>query len=165
MNEEEEKAHLMELIFCINSPQTKYTSNIKGEVLRALVTLLPSLSVDELANIYKGHIRFHNNKARYCIEAYHKSPQILSMLERDKSPKRKREWLVKHIKGLSYKEASHFLRNIRRDNNELAILDIHILKYLGYAESFVSSERNICILKNYLWQKQPSWAFLRESLM
>ena len=40
-----------------------------------------------------------------------------------------REWLVKNVSGLGYKEATHFLRNIGR-NGGLAILDRHILRNL-----------------------------------
>ena len=40
-----------------------------------------------------------------------------------------REWFVKNVKGLGYKEASHFLRNIGLGKN-FAILDVHILKNL-----------------------------------
>ena len=40
-----------------------------------------------------------------------------------------REWLVENVKGLGYKEASHFLRNIGL-GEDLAILDRHILKNL-----------------------------------
>jgi N-glycosylase/DNA lyase len=40
-----------------------------------------------------------------------------------------REWLVDNIKGMGYKEASHFLRNIGL-GEEFAILDRHILKNL-----------------------------------
>ena len=43
----------------------------------------------------------------------------------------KREWFVKNVLGLSYKEATHFLRNIGK-NDGLAILDRHILKNLKY---------------------------------
>jgi N-glycosylase/DNA lyase len=46
-----------------------------------------------------------------------------------------REWLVKNIKGLGYKEASHFLRNVGYKN--LAILDRHIVNLMlehGYIE-------------------------------
>ncbi len=39
-----------------------------------------------------------------------------------------REWLIKNVKGLGRKEASHFLRNI--GHQDLAILDRHILKNL-----------------------------------
>ena len=38
-----------------------------------------------------------------------------------------REWLVKNIKGIGYKEASHFLRNTGF-GDAIAILDRHILK-------------------------------------
>jgi len=139
MSEEEEKAILMELIFCINSPQTRYTSNIKGEERLDLVNALPSLSIEELANIYKGRIRFPNNKARYGVGAYQQFPAILALLNSDTTPGDKREWLVAHVKGISYKEASHFLRNIHRDNGELAILDVHIVKYLKCDRIYVSS--------------------------
>ena len=140
-SEEKEKAILMELIFCINSPQTRYTSNIKGEKLMELVNSLPSLSIEELAKMYEGRIRFPNNKARYCIGAYQEFPTILALLGSGMTARDKREWLVTHIKGLSYKEASHFLRNIHRDNGERAILDIHILRYLNYQRSYVSSRK------------------------
>jgi N-glycosylase/DNA lyase len=40
-----------------------------------------------------------------------------------------REWLVGNVKGIGYKEAGHFLRNIGF-NQDLAILDRHILKNL-----------------------------------
>ena len=39
-----------------------------------------------------------------------------------------REWLVNNIKGLGYKEASHFLRNI--GYKDYAIIDFHILDLL-----------------------------------
>ena len=44
------------------------------------------------------------------------------------NPRQIREYLVENIKGIGYKEASHFLRNIGHRN--LAILDRHILKNL-----------------------------------
>ena len=40
-----------------------------------------------------------------------------------------REWLVRNVKGIGYKEAGHLLRNIGFDQ-DLAILDRHILKNL-----------------------------------
>jgi len=39
-----------------------------------------------------------------------------------------REWLVEHVDGLGYKEASHFLRNIGFD--DFAIIDSHIVDVL-----------------------------------
>ena len=40
-----------------------------------------------------------------------------------------REYLVKNVKGIGYKEASHFLRNTGAKN--LAIIDRHILHILN----------------------------------
>ena len=40
-----------------------------------------------------------------------------------------RDWFVENIKGLGYKESSHFLRNIGL-GSDIAILDRHILKNL-----------------------------------
>jgi N-glycosylase/DNA lyase len=43
----------------------------------------------------------------------------------------KREWLVVHVKGMSDKEATHFLRNIGMSDH-LVILDRHILRNLNF---------------------------------
>ena len=51
-----------------------------------------------------------------------------------------REWLVENVKGLGYKEASHFLRNV--GYKQLAILDRHILRLLeedGFIEEVPKS--------------------------
>jgi N-glycosylase/DNA lyase len=40
-----------------------------------------------------------------------------------------REWLAETVRGMGYKEASHFLRNIGQ-GSEIAILDRHILRNL-----------------------------------
>ena len=50
------------------------------------------------------------------------------MQDKNKNEYEKREWLVKNIKGIGYKEASHFLRNIGYKN--IAIIDFHILDLL-----------------------------------
>ena len=48
----------------------------------------------------------------------------------NKDPIELREWLVENIIGYGMKEASHFIRNIGFSKNQLAILDVHILKNL-----------------------------------
>jgi N-glycosylase/DNA lyase len=73
-------------------------------------------------------VRFYNNKAKYIIY----SRKLLKTIHRTISTTSDafyiRKWLVKNIKGLGYKEASHFLRNLGFTN--FAILDRHILKIL-----------------------------------
>jgi len=80
--------------------------------------------------IKRNKHRFHNNKAQYIIEARdylnikHIITDIIEHFGKD-SENLAREWLAKNIKGLGFKEASHFMRNIGYKN--LAIIDRHIL--------------------------------------
>ncbi|MCX8158194.1 MAG: N-glycosylase/DNA lyase [Candidatus Diapherotrites archaeon] len=74
-----------------------------------------------------GH-RFPEARAKYIVEARTKKNLIYSIIRNSTDEKEKRERLVKEIKGLGYKEASHFLRNIGYKN--LAIIDFHILNLL-----------------------------------
>lgn len=57
--------------------------------------------------------------------------RLRSKLQSFDNPLERRDWLVKEkrIKGLGYKEASHFLRNIGLKG--YAILDKHILRSLA----------------------------------
>ena len=52
----------------------------------------------------------------------------LKSIVESSNPHELREWLVKIVKGIGYKEASHFLRNIGYTN--FAIVDFHILNLL-----------------------------------
>jgi len=95
--------------------------------------LLYEGDINEIRNELKG-IRFKNNKAAYIVSARNFFSEngkinIRSLLREFSDVNEIREWLVKHIKGMGYKEASHFLRNIGLGKN-IAILDRHILKNL-----------------------------------
>jgi N-glycosylase/DNA lyase len=71
--------------------------------------------------------RFPATRAAYITEAAH-SKDILPSIIHSLQEEDRRTWLIKNIKGLGYKEASHFLRNIGFDN--YAIIDSHILDLL-----------------------------------
>jgi N-glycosylase/DNA lyase len=78
--------------------------------------------------------RFINKKAAYIVEArdkfLHGNPVSLrNILGKINDGYQAREWLVANVKGIGYKEAGHFLRNIGF-KQDLAILDRHILKNL-----------------------------------
>ncbi|MEK7375568.1 MAG: N-glycosylase/DNA lyase [Candidatus Margulisiibacteriota bacterium] len=76
-----------------------------------------------------GH-RFPNMRAKFIYEA-RKHKTALGKLIKNRAPDRElRQWLEKNVKGLGYKESSHFLRNIGRDN--CAIIDFHIVDILRY---------------------------------
>ena len=75
------------------------------------------------------YVRFHRTKSKHLLRVREEFPDIVEMLQRETASNEMREWLVKNVKGLGYKEATHFLRNIGK-NDGLAILDRHILRNL-----------------------------------
>lgn len=87
-------------------------------------------SEDELAEKLKklGH-RYPKSRAKYIVKARKMIFQLENVLRSSLSERAMRDWLVKNIVGLGYKEASHFLRNIGFMN--LAIIDIHIVNILA----------------------------------
>ena len=70
--------------------------------------------------------RFPNIRAKYITEAIDFKEELENIIRSQETDIR--DWLVKNIKGLGYKEASHFLRNIGYKN--YAIVDFHILDLL-----------------------------------
>lgn len=116
-----------ELCFCILTANFSAEKSI--EIQKALNDSFLVLPERALAEKLKklGH-RYPSSRAKYIVEArkiVHKLPTILNSFRDEKTL---REWLVKNIKGMGYKEASHFLRNIGYKN--LAIIDYHILDLL-----------------------------------
>lgn len=73
-----------------------------------------------------GH-RFPNARAGYIAEARKWKGGLCEKLASATGPEL-RDWLVKNVKGLGMKEASHFLRNVGRTG--LAIIDFHIIDIL-----------------------------------
>jgi N-glycosylase/DNA lyase len=122
--------YLYELLYCLLTPQTK------AEHAEAAVSKLRSLSFDtqpidpEPILADRAHyIRFHKTKAQHLVRIKQTMEQISERLANGASSFELREWLVKNVKGFGYKEATHFLRNIGK-NDGLAILDRHILRNL-----------------------------------
>lgn len=134
-----------ELCFCLLTPQSKavWCDRAIKELRRCNLLFRGNREAvrDKLKNV-----RFPNNKTEYLLAA-RKCSDIKKRLNIN-GPFKMREWLVKNIKGLGYKEASHFLRNVGLGKN-LAILDVHILKNLkryGVIKSIPSSMSK----KNYI---------------
>lgn len=122
-----------ELVFCLFTPQSK--AQVCWATVRELKEkeALLHAEEDELSEMIR-RVRFRNNKAGYLVEARDKFTGkdgcvLRDILEDFEDQKKARRWLVKNVKGLGYKEASHFLRNIGK-GDDLAILDRHILKNL-----------------------------------
>lgn len=75
-----------------------------------------------------GH-RFPNTRAEYVVLAREHKDDIKEKLQGFENEEEVRNWIVKNIKGIGMKEASHFLRNIGYKN--LAIIDFHIVDLLS----------------------------------
>jgi N-glycosylase/DNA lyase len=127
-----DKKIFSELCFCILTPQSK--AEVCNKIINNLKrnNLLFKGGIDNIRPFLKK-ARFYRNKSRYIIEArrfFNNNGKIGIKKRLDISNIiATRDWLVKNIKGIGYKEASHFLRNIGFGEN-LAILDVHILKNL-----------------------------------
>jgi len=120
------KGLFYELCFCILTPQSKaFNADYCIKELKKNNFLETSYDPKE---VLKKKIRFHNHKTEYLIKAKEKFDEFLEVKEKLNNEEL-REWLIKNIKGLGYKESSHFLRNIGYEN--LAILDRHILRNLN----------------------------------
>lgn len=127
------KEHLIaELIFCMQTPQSK--AKYARETVNKLKQSGKLITASE-ADIRKmmNGIRFANKKAKYIAEAKEKIGEIEKRL--NLNPFELREWLVKNIKGMGMKVASHYLRNIGIFG--LAILDVHVQKFMKKEGLFV----------------------------
>lgn len=74
-----------------------------------------------------GH-RFPNTRSDYISESLKYKDKLKEIIQFHDN-KVIREWIVNNVKGLGFKEASHFLRNIGFD--DYAIIDFHILDILA----------------------------------
>ncbi len=122
-----------ELAFCLCTPQSKARECDKAIKMLEKTNLLFSGN-DRQIKSFLSNVRFSENKSRYIVEAREffskdKKIEIKNFLSKFKNSFEAREWLVENVKGLGYKEASHFLRNIGL-GRDLAILDRHILRSL-----------------------------------
>lgn len=119
-----------ELVFCLLTPQSRARTcwaAVERLIRKSLLAECdPRLIQEELVGV-----RFNERKAEYiCLARKMFSSQSLrSIISGFSNSFAAREWLVENVKGLGYKEASHFLRNIGL-GEDLAILDRHILKNL-----------------------------------
>ncbi len=124
----------VELAFCICTPQSKATACWKAVESLVKNNLLYTGNIEQIRPFLNA-VRFGDKKANYIVEArefftdgkLNIKRKILSF----NNSFQLREWLVKNVKGLGLKESGHFIRNIGFDyNNQLTILDRHILKNL-----------------------------------
>ena len=117
----------VEMCFCI------MTANCAAEKCIEVHELIGSdflkLSEESLVKAFREYgYRFPNIRANYIIESRKLINELKNQLDNLKDEIQLRDWIVKNIKGLGYKEASHFLRNIGFRN--YAIVDFHVVDLL-----------------------------------
>jgi N-glycosylase/DNA lyase len=113
-----------ELCFCLLTANFNAVGGIK--IQKEIGEGFSELSELDLAAELKrlGH-RFPNARANYIYNA--RGVDVKGAID-ELQGKELREWLVKNVKGLGMKEASHFLRNIGYE--DFAIIDFHIVDLL-----------------------------------
>ncbi len=123
-----------EMVFCFFTGGCSARMALRS--LEAVKPLLLTGTQAELAATLRGRHRYPNERARYVVASReflqeHCGLKLRSKLAGFEDHFERRDWLVteKRIKGLGYKEASHFLRNTGFKG--YAILDKHILKSLA----------------------------------
>jgi N-glycosylase/DNA lyase len=135
----------LELCFCIlvaNSSMGK-TLQIWKKINAGFLNLPKHDLKERLKNF--GY-RFYNKRAEYIVETRKLIPEIEKILK-NKDEERIREWLVENVKGIGWKEASHFLRNLGFKN--FAILDRHVLRIL-YENGIIKEIPKTLSKKKYL---------------
>jgi N-glycosylase/DNA lyase len=123
-----------ELVFCIFTAGASARMGL-GSV-EAVRHLLARGTERELAAALTGRHRYPNSRSGYIVvtREFLEGDCRMRLRERLSSfadPVERRDWLAreKGIKGLGYKESSHFLRNVGLRG--YAILDKHILRCLA----------------------------------
>ncbi|MBU3896954.1 MAG: N-glycosylase/DNA lyase [Nanoarchaeota archaeon] len=107
-----------ELCFCILTANFNAERSIK---IQNNIKDFSKLTLAELKNTLKKHgHRYPNKRAEYIMEARKHKTCLKNNCTR--------EWIVKNVKGLGMKEASHFLRNV--GFTDYAIIDFHIIDLL-----------------------------------
>ena len=126
-----------EMVFCF------FTGGCSAKMgMRSIEAVRPILLTgthDELMNALVGRHRYPRARSGYIVASRDFlqedcNLELRKRLNGFENDSARRDWLVKEkrIKGLGYKEASHFLRNIGLKG--YAILDKHILRSLTELE-------------------------------
>lgn len=123
-----------EMVFCFFTGGCSARMGMRS--IEAVRPLLIAGQQPELAAALTGVHRYPNARARYIVASRgflneHCGLRLRDLLRSFDCRLKRRDWLVheKGIKGLGYKEASHFLRNIGYTG--YAILDKHVLNSLS----------------------------------
>ena len=155
-----------ELVFCIFTAGASARMGLRS--VEAIRSLLVEGEREEMSRalIDAGAHRFPNARPGYVVVTrdYLREQcgmRLREMLLSFDDPVERRDWLARErrIKGLGYKEASHFLRNIGLKG--YGILDKHVLRCLADL-GVVESSRPPTTRKAYLEKEEQLRRFARR---
>ena len=160
-----------ELCFCILTANTSAEMGIRTQEIIGLEGFLNFDEETMRMRLKEARYRFYNVRSKFLVQSrwiVDELPHIVAMKDRIGA----RDYLVNNLKGIGYKEASHFLRNV--GVFDFSILDKHILnmirkeyperKFLvGSRKNYLETEKTILefadsislepgILDLYLWK-------------
>ncbi len=144
-----EKEWFSELCFCLLTANSKARTAISIQKELGQEGFLCALQKDVRDCIRRNKHRFHNNKAAYICDArkHIGIKRRITKMVKEEGEISARRWLADNVKGLGFKEASHFMRNVGYKN--LSILDRHILNLMAEDNIIKEKPRSIT-RKNYL---------------
>jgi N-glycosylase/DNA lyase len=155
-----------ELVYCIFTAGASARMGLNA--IDAVRSLLLDGEPEEMTQVLReaGAHRFPVARPRYIVTTrnYFRVNFGMALRERLRSfsdPFERRDWLAqeKQIKGLGYKESSHFLRNVGVKGH--AILDKHVMRCLAEMNIF-DTARPPANRRNYLEVEQEFRRFAQQ---
>jgi len=147
--EKDTYAWFEELTYCL---LTAYSSAERGQVCVDALCDCGALmhgSLEEVVETLRcqGH-RFADRRAEYIVEARRLATKLKQTIQGFSKTSDARKWLVENVKGLGWKESSHFLRNV--GYFDVAILDRHIVSNMREHGLIQDDDRKGLTKRRYL---------------
>ena len=156
------KEWFSELCFCILTANSRADTAMQIQKELGAKGFCKASAADVKKCIRSNKHRFHNNKTKFIVEAREHlgvKGTVQEIVEAE-GEEAAREWLVKNVKGIGFKEASHFLRNVGYKN--LAILDRHILNLM--LENGLIKEKPVSLNKKKYLEIEKKFSVLAKKL-
>lgn len=127
-----QRRYFYELLYCLMTPQSSAVHAAYAQIqFQQHQYRTNDLDIEKILSNKQHYIRFHKTKATWIAAMKQQYDEIERVVTSTRPAVEKRLWLADHVLGLSFKEATHFLRNIGM-NDGLTILDRHIIKNLKF---------------------------------
>lgn len=146
-----------ELCFCLLTANTSAEMGIRTQEAIGLDNFLRMEQLKLKDALKASKYRFYNLRSKFIADSrwiVDELPELINARDAFET----REYLVENIKGLGYKESSHFLRNV--GVFDFAILDKHIVRMIRKENPELSV--NVASRKNYLMNEQAVFEIASE---